>query len=368
MPETVEPPGRDATGALVHGRPAPLDEAVAAAAAVLGRSRRAAIAGLDADIAAIEAAIGLARRLDGAADHRASRATLRDLDVMRTAGWITTTPLQARARADLVVLVGAGLEQDWPGLEDRLALGVPPPLFPDRARTVVRLCPGRTNLGGEIFGDDPAGLAGLLGQIRAAVGGRSLPEGAEEMRRCAALLAAASYGVVVWSASRVDNLVVEMACGLVDELNAKTRFAGLPIPAAGNAAGAAQACAWLTGFPLPVGFEGGVASHDPWRYDATRLVESGEADAVLWLCTGDAAAPAWASHLPVVAICPAGTAFATPPEVVFSVGRPGIDHDAIIHDVSLGGLVHHAASAPSGAPRAADVIARIAALVEDRSC
>ncbi len=356
------------SGALVHGRPAPLDEAIAAAAGLLGRSRRAAVAGLDADVAAIEAAIGLARRLDGVADHRASRATLRDLDVMRTAGWITTTPLQARARADLVVLVGAGLEQDWPGLEERLALAGPPPLFPDRARTVVRLCPGGTNAAGEVFGGDPTGLATLLGQVRAAVGGRSLPPGAEEARRCAALLVAASYGVIVWSASRVDGLVVEMVCGLLDELNTATRFAGLPIPAAGNAAGAAQACAWLTGFPLPVGFEGGVASHDPWRFDATRLVDAGEADAMLWLCTGDAPAPAWASHLPVVAICPAGTGFATPPEVAFTVGRPGVDHDAIVHDTSLGGLVRHAASAPSDALRASDVIARIAALVEDRSC
>ena len=112
----------------MHGRAAALDEAVAVAASLLGRSRRAAIAGLDADIAAIEAAIKLARRLDGIVDHRASRATLRDLDVMRTVGWITTTPLQARARADLVVLVGDGLEQDWPGLEERLALAGPPPL------------------------------------------------------------------------------------------------------------------------------------------------------------------------------------------------------------------------------------------------
>jgi len=360
------------SAALVHGRPVPLDEAAAAAAAVLGRSRRAAIAGLDADIAAIEAAIRLARRLDGVADHRASRATLRDLDVMRTAGWITTTPLQARARADLVVLVGAGLEQDWPDMEERLALAGPPPLFPDRARTVVRLCPGQTDAAGprfgETFGADPAGLPALLGQVRAAIGGRSLPPGADEARRCADLLAAASYGVIVWSASRVDGLVVETVCGLVDELNARTRFAGLPIPAAGNAAGAGQACAWLTGFPLPVGFEGGVASHDPWRYDATRLVESGEADAVLWLCTGDACAPPWASHLPVVAICPAGAAFATPPEVAFAVGRPGLDHDGVLHDTALGGLVHRAASAPSDAPRASDVIARIAALVEDRSC
>lgn len=356
------------SGATVQGRPVPLDEAVAAAAALLGGSRRAAIAGLEADIAAIEAAIGLARRLDGVADHHASRATLRDLDVMRSVGWITTTPLQARARADLVVLVGPGIEQDWPGMEERLALGGPPTLFPDRARTVVWLCPGEAGLAGEVFGSDPAGLAGLLGQVRAAVGGRSLPPGAEEARRCAALMAAASYGVVVWSASRVDGLEIEMACGLVDELNAKTRFAGLPVPAAGNAFGAAQACGWLTGFPLPVGFEGGVASHDPWRFDTARFVEAGEADAAVWLCTGDTAAPGWASRLPLVAICPAGTTFAAPPEVAFAVGRPGVDHDGFVHDGSLGGIVQHAASAPSDALRASDVIARIAALVEDRSC
>ncbi len=60
---------------------------------------------------------------------------------MRQAGWIVTTPLQARARADVVLLVGGDLDADWPGLEARLLLGQPPSLYPDVPRPAA--APGR---------------------------------------------------------------------------------------------------------------------------------------------------------------------------------------------------------------------------------
>ncbi len=357
--------------ARIRGRPARLDEAVATAAALLDRSRRTAIAGLDADIAAIEAALRLARRIDATVDHRAARATLRDLDVMRTVGWITTTPLQARARADLVALVGDGLDEDWPGLHARLLLDHAPPLFPDRPRRVLHLCPATAAPGVQSFGAG-ADPAAFLGQVRAALGGRALPSGADDARGCAQLLASASYGVLVWSASRIDGLAIETACGLIDELNATIRFAGLPIPGSGNAAGAAQACAWLTGYPLPVGFAGGAAEHDPWRFDAERMAASGEADAVLWLCTGSFAAPHWAAGLPLVALVAPDARFDVEPEVAITVGRAGVEHAGVLFDPDLGALAYNPATLPTGGPdappAAADVLASIASLVGDRSC
>ena len=103
--------------ASVGGRAVPLHEAIAAAADLLGRSRCAVFGGLATDIAGGEAAVILARAIGGAIDHMHADAALRDLDVMRQAGWIVTTPLQARARADVLLLVGPGLPDAWPDFE-----------------------------------------------------------------------------------------------------------------------------------------------------------------------------------------------------------------------------------------------------------
>ena len=43
-------------------------------------------------------------------------ALLRDLDVMRSAGMLLTTPSEAHARADTLLLVGPGLGADLAGI------------------------------------------------------------------------------------------------------------------------------------------------------------------------------------------------------------------------------------------------------------
>ena len=47
--------------------------------------------------------------------------------------------------------------------------------------------------------------------------------------------------------------------------------------------GVVQTSGWMTGFPVRTSFGRGFPEHDTWRFDATRLIESGEADAALWI-------------------------------------------------------------------------------------
>ena len=245
----------------------------------------------------------------------------------------------------MVLLVGDGLEADWPGLAERLRLGGPPTLFPDRPRTVLRL-----------GADGTVDLLTQLSLLRARVGKRASVVLPDTLAHDADSLVAARYGVAVWSAARLSDVEIETLCGLVDDLNAVTRFAGLPIAPSPSAAGAMQAAAWLTGLPLPLGFAGpgGVPAHDPWRFAAARLVASGEADAALWLADGP---PPWGASVPTVTLAPAGAATA----VAIGVGRPGIDHDCVLFDPDLGGLAAREATRPSGAPAVGAVLAGIAA-------
>ncbi len=349
-----------ASEATIGGRPARLAEAIEAAASLLSRARLPVIAGLSADVAAAQAAVRLGWALRGVVDHVRSRAALADLGVMREVGWIVTSPLEARKRADLLLLVGPGIGQAWPEIGPRLLdPGAP-------SRRVIRLCPGRRSDGlapdAEAIGTRPVELVGTLGVVRALVAGRAVNETGARRRQltdCAKALTAARYGVAVWSAAALDPLVIEILCGLIEDLNSKTRFVGLPLAPSDNAAGAAQAAGWLTGFPFPVGFGRGVPEHDPWRFDAVRLVDSGEADAALWLACSDPEPPSWRRSLPLVAITAPGSRPAPAAEVAITVGHPAIDHDAVLFDPRIGGLATCPATAPSAAPRAAEVLARI---------
>ena len=353
-----------------------LDDRVAEAATLLRASRNAVIAGLATDSAGAEAAYALARKIGAAVDHVAAAAALRDLEVMREAGRITTTPLQARAQADLVLLAGPGLLTAWPDLVERLSLHTPPTLWPELQRRVVVLCAGGeapSLPGAETIEADPAELPALLATLRALAAGRTVrtdaPHGST-LRQIAEALAASRYGVVVWSAAGIDALSVAMLCGLTDDLNAKTRFAGLKLPADGNAAGVVQAAGWSTGFPVRVGFGRGAPIHDPWQFDATRMVESGEADVAVWISAlTPRPPPAWRRSLPIIALVAPGTRFDTPPAVTIWVGRPGLDHDAVLYDPNLGALTAKQATAPSLAPSVADVLGRIAAAIpQEAAC
>ena len=132
------------------------------------------------------------------------------------------------------------------------------------------------------------------------------------------------FGVAVWGGDGLDSLSIEMLQGLVLDLNKTTRFSGLPLGVGANAAGVVQTSGWMTGFPVRTSFGRGFPEHDTWRFDSTRLIESGEADAALWISAYGGEAPPWKKHIPLVALASPQTAFAREPQVCIEVGCPGL--------------------------------------------
>ena len=362
--------------ASIDGAPASLDDAAAAATRLLARSNHPLIAGLGADVEGARAAIALAERVGGVIEHMHSAALLRDLDSLRETGVMLTTPGEARVRADVLLLVGDGLTEAWPSLTERL---LQPPARPegvDVKRRIVWLAPA---IGARILGfegdieiwraERGATLAVNLAALRARVknrriashraAGSGLP--LSSLDSIATAIKAARFGVAVWTAESLGALEIEMLNGLVRDLNETTRFSTLPLAAPDNGPGVLAACGWTTGFPMRTGFGAGVPVHDPWRFEAERLVASAETDCVLWISAFGAAPPAWLSAANVIALCESTAEFAEEPSVRITVGRPGVDHDAAMHSSDAGILVALAASARSATPSVAQAIERIAA-------
>src|SRR5215468_1449331 len=162
--------------AWIDGMPAALSAATAAAARLLDASRQPLIAGLGTDIAGARAAIALAQRIGAAVDHMNADALLRDLDVMREAGMMLTTPHETRMRADTLLLVGPGLIEAWSELPRHLfgATSVPDDRG-GRERRVFWLCPERHSGAADkvaIIGRDSGELPAVLAILRARAHGR----------------------------------------------------------------------------------------------------------------------------------------------------------------------------------------------------
>jgi formylmethanofuran dehydrogenase subunit B len=357
--------------AWIAGKAVALDAAIAEAAKLLGASRHPLIAGLGTDVAGARAAIALAERTGAVIDHLNSDALLRDLDVMHSSGVVLTTPGETHVRADTLLLVGPGLAETWPQLPHRLLgrmqqsqrnVGV--------ERRIFWLCPGHdlemiatAGVTVEAIGKAPRDLPVLVAAARArnagrptgrtGVSSRILDEVSDRLRR-------ARFGVAIWSAATLDALTIEMMCGLVNDLNATTRFCALPLAPADNAMGVLQTCGWMTGFPMRTGFGREFPEHDPWLFDSQRLVDKGETDCVLWISAYRAVAPGWRAPPPTIALTGHCAAFRRPPRVHIKVGCPGVDHAAVQHLPSTGALAAIEATQPSDTISVADAITRIA--------
>ena len=373
----VEWRARGEGAAWIEGLPASVDEAAAAAARLLSRSVQPLIAGLGADIEGARAAIALAEQLCGVIEHMHSTALMRDLDCLRETGVMLTTPGEARVRADVLLLVGDAMWETWRALNERL---LQPPARPDGTdvgRRIIWLAPdpdaripgfdGHVEV---IAAGVGARLAGNLAALRARAKGRPIARSQIPLPTLDALVIAlksARFGVAVWTAAHLGRLELEMLNGLVRDLNDATRFSTLPLAPPDNAAGVLAACGWMTGFPMRTGFGAEGPLHDPWRFEAERLVASGETDCALWISAFGAPPPTWTRALNLIALCESPAGFVTEPNVIIRVGRPGVDHDSVLYSPDAGTLAAVAASAPSPALSVAQALEFIAASLHDAS-
>jgi formylmethanofuran dehydrogenase subunit B len=327
--------------ALVNGKPATLEAAATAAAAILRESRQPVLISAGTDVAGMRALLELAERTGGIVDHAAGDAVMRNLLVLQDSGWVSTTLTEVRNRADLLVVAGTDISSRFPRFFERI-FGDFESLFTTGAReicfigTVPQDLPAPLKARATFVAIAPERLGEVFGALRSLLAGNTLIAKAvagaatEELAALLARMQRARYGVLTWAAADLAfphaELAIQSMCELVTFLNASGRFAVLPLGGTDGDITAAQVTAWQTGFPLRVSFAGGKPAYDPWQYSAQRLLARDEADAVVFVSALDA------SHVPPETDAPA-----------IVLGRPGTrtGECSVFIPVATPGL-HHA--------------------------
>ncbi|MBC8050192.1 MAG: hypothetical protein H7X92_08615 [Chitinophagales bacterium] len=353
--------------AFIKGAPASLDAALDRAGDILRAAKSPVFAGAGVDIAGARSALSLAQAVGGVFDLGGAAQEMRAIQERRL---MYTTPREAKSRADVILAIGEEAAR-----YAAKHMSEPPKLGREgfKAAPRILLCAGagcETIEGGKTIEASRERLPGVVAALAAAVKGAPLTGYAglssDDFRSFAGMLKNAQFGVAVWSPTGLDPMAAEALMILVEALNAATRFTSLTLPQGDNARGIADVAVWTTGFPGRVSFAQGIAEYDPWRFDAARLVNSGECDAAVWVSAFRAAAPPWTGAPPLIALTGPGAAFAKPPEVHFNIGKPGVDHSGEYYDAMADGLISVAA-AKSEKLSAAAVLDALAVRVERRA-
>lgn len=329
----------------VRGTARPLGEAVAEAAALLGKARGPLFSGMATDMAGARALLALADRCGAVVDHMNSEAKLRNLLVVQDGGWITTTLSEVRNRADLVLLAGTSAANRFPRFFERCVWNAESLFGNDPARREVIYLGGGLDTRAGVAPDgrtpwllecETARLGEAFSAMRALLAGNHLQRAEaagvplEVWQLLLEKMKAARYGVVVWAAPDFDfphaELTVQALAELIKDLNRVTRFAGLPLGGNDGDFTANGVEMWQTGFPFRTRFGASGPDYDPYHHSTERLLASDEADALLWVSSFDERRGPPAASQPTVVLGRPGMTFGREPEVFIPVGVPGLDH------------------------------------------
>ena len=323
---------------LVDGQPVTLEQALSAAKRILKYARQPLFSGLATDVDGVRASLALAERCGAIVDHLHGASMAHGIRVLQSRGQTMTTLAEVRNRADVVVLLGADINEDFHRFAE-ICLTPAESLSPERlaARQIFHLGPRaqrprQAGLNCQPIVCTADELPNFLGGLRALLRGRQHGLAGRSAKALAALahtLKSAAYAVFVWAPGQLPPAHAEHLIGsageLIAELNQHTRAAGLAL--GGNEGGqtALATAAWTTGYPLQFSYAGETLDYDPLRYQTARLLAEDAVDALVWISTFSAQVPP-ANTLPCIVIGNAASALTRPGSVYLPVGTPGIDH------------------------------------------
>lgn len=283
--------------AEIDGQPAPFEEAVRRAAAILNRSKAPLIYGLSrSSTDGQRAAVRLADMLGATIDTTASLGHGPSVMAVQEEGESTCTLGEARNRADLVIFWGANPVVTHPRHFERYSVDPVGEFLPggraDRTVVVIDVQATETSNAADLFIQvEPEQDFEALWTLRMLLQGQTPEPGArtgipleilndlvDRMRRC-------NYGVIFFgfglSRAQHGHRTVEALLKLVRELNQYTRFCVRRMRGSGDVTGADMVLAWQTGYPFSVNLARGYPRYNPGEYSALNLLERREVDACL---------------------------------------------------------------------------------------
>lgn len=313
------------TSASVAGKPASLTEALERAAAILKRAKKPIFAGLSTDLQGFRASYQLAQKTNANMMHMNAASSLRNIKVLQSTGWQTTTLTEVRNRADVILCIGTDVVQHNPRFFKRI-IWVDDAMFTDpQARNIIYLggqdldtSHGVSPNGNkpQVLPCDVEQLPEVTAALRALVLGKTLKVeqiagiALPDLQKIAEQLKAAKYATIIWNSKDLDfphaELTIQNITQIATTLNESTRAAGLAVGGSDGDSTVNYAHTWLDGLTLE--------EHDLTQHDA-----------LVWVNSFSPKKPLPNTPLPTIVFGNANMKFESEPDVFIPVATPGLD-------------------------------------------
>lgn len=312
----------------INGKVTNLQQAIAHAAGLLKNSTSPLFSGLSTDLHGFRAIYNLAQKTKGSLQHINSQSTARNMAVLQSTGWQTTTLTEVKNRADVIVCIGTDIVTHntrfferfvWLNIENSGAM------FTDaHARQIIYIGEHlNTKAGVAPDGKQPslidcskADLPEILAVLRALIAGKKLKAqtiagvAIDDLIAIAQTLKQAKYAVLAWVAKDLDfahaELTIQSITDTVALLNSQTsRAAGLLLGGSDGDTSANNANTWLSGYTL----------------NNNKI----EHDALVWVNSFSPESLPLETNKPLIVFGNSNTKFMQIPNVFIPIATPGLD-------------------------------------------
>ena len=255
------------TSAQINGKPVTLQQAITHTAKLLKASQQPLFAGLSTDVQGFRAIYNLAKKTDASLQHTNAKSTARNMKVLQSTGWQTTTLTEVKNRADVIVCIGSDVVSHNPRFFERF-INVDGMFVNAKQREVIFIGENLESTAGILPNTTPASLLACKAVdlpeitlvLRALVADKKLKATEvagvkiSDLQAIANKLKTAKYAVLAWVAKDLDFAHAELTIQNITEtvaiLNNTTRAAGLPLGGSDGDTSVNNANTWLSGLTL----------------------------------------------------------------------------------------------------------------------
>jgi formylmethanofuran dehydrogenase subunit B len=353
------------TSPQIAGKTTNLQQAIEHAARLLKASKNPLFAGLSTDVQGFRAIYNLAQKTNGNLLHMNSQSTARNMAVLQSSGWQTTTLTEVKNRADVIVCIGTDIVSHNARFFERFVWlkNQDDAMFTDaHARQIIYIGEQLNSSAGIApNGKQPvsidcsnADLPEILAVLRALIAGKTLKAqtvagvAIADLMAVANTLKQAKYAVLAWIAKDLDfahaELVIQSITETVALLNNQTsRAAGLSLGGSDGDTSANNANTWLSGYSLSN--------------------ENNVHDAIVWVNSFSPEKLPTQTDKPLIVLGNANTEFAQTPDVFIPIATPGLDCSGTLFRVDSAVVLPLKQVRESNLPTLNDVVRQIEGLL-----
>ena len=321
----------------INGNPATLNDAIEHAASLLKNSQAPLFAGLSTDVQGFRSIYNITQKSNASLQHINNQSLARNMEVLQSAGWQTTTFTEVKNRADVIVCFGDVATHN-PRFFERF-VDCDGLFISAKNRQIILI--GNNTVQNTVESDttglkhasvslDDAFLLPCRADdlplitiaLRALVAEKALKAtqiagiNLSDLQIVADKLKAAKYAVLAWVAKDFDfnhaQLSIQNITETVAILNQTTRAAGLPLGGSDGDTTVNNVNTWLNGSTLDI--SGLTLENDAIEHDCMVWVNSFSTDKM----------PLNSDH-PLIVLGHSKSRFAKTPDVFIPIATPGLD-------------------------------------------